>query len=78
MDNQEVGFNTETLHHEITKMVNDEVSYIDALVYYAEKNDLELEVVGELVRRSVLIKAKVQEDAEKLNLVEKTNRLPFA
>lgn len=61
---------------EVVKYVNKEVSFIDALVHYAEKNDLEIEMIGEIVRRSQVLKAKVREDAEELNLLEKTTRLP--
>lgn len=61
---------------EVVKYVNKEVSFIDALVHYADKHDLEIEMVGEIVRRSQVLKAKVREDAEELNLLEKTTRLP--
>lgn len=67
----------EGILNEVSKFVNDEVTYIDALVHYAEVNDIEIEVIGDIVRRSQIMKAKVHEDAEKLNLVEKTKRLPF-
>lgn len=73
----ENGTTAETIMKEIEKMVNGEVSFIDALVYYAEINDLEVELVGEVVRRSAVLKAKVREDAEKLNLLEQTTRLPI-
>lgn len=62
--------NAEQILREISAYVNKEVSYIDALVYYAEKNDIELEVVGEIVRRSPILKSKVRDDAELLKLVE--------
>ena len=66
----------EEIHREISKYVNKDVSYIDALVYYAEKHDLEIEVLGEIVRKAPIIKSKVRDDAEKLNLVETLHRLP--
>lgn len=61
---------------EISKYVNKDVSFIDALVHYAEKHDLEIELIGEIVRRSPILKAKVRDDAEKLKLVEKSHKLP--
>jgi len=36
---------------EIQGFVNEEVSYIDALVYYAETNNLEIDLIGEIIRR---------------------------
>jgi len=63
--------NAEQILREISHYVNKDVSYIDALVYYAETNDIELEVIGEIVRRSPILKSKVRDDAELLKLVEK-------
>lgn len=62
---------------EISKYVNKDVTFIDALVYYAEKYDLEVELIGEIVRRSPILKSKVRDDAEKLRLVESTTKLPL-
>jgi len=67
----------ETILKEIQSYINEEVSHIDALVYYAEKNDIELYLIGEIIRRSPVLKSKVREDAERLNLLEKTVRLPI-
>lgn len=62
---------------EIESYITDDISIIDALVHYAEKNDIEIELVGEIIRRSPVLKLRVQEDAEKLNLMEKVARLPI-
>ena len=50
--------------------------YIDAVVEYAEKNGLEIEVVGQIIRKSPLLKANIYKEAEELNMVEKLVRLP--
>lgn len=62
---------------EIQGYVNEEVSYIDALVYYAETNNLEIDLIGEIIRRSPVLKSKVRDDAERLNMVEKSTKLPI-
>lgn len=68
----------ETILKEVEKYVNDDVSLIDALLYYSEKHNIEIELIGEIVRRSVLLKSKVRDHAEKLNLLEeKTAKLPI-
>ena len=67
----------ETILKEIQSYINNEVSHIDALVYYAEKYDIELYLIGEIIRRSPVLKSKVREDAERLNLLERTVRLPI-
>lgn len=61
---------------EIQEYVNDEVSHIDALVHYAETNNLEIDLIGEIIRRSPVLKSKVRDDAERLNMVERSSKLP--
>ena len=56
--------------------VNKDVTYIDALVHYAEKYEIEIEVLGEMIRKSPVLKSKVRDDAESLNLVEVSMKLP--
>lgn len=73
----QIELTAETILKEVSKYVNEEVTYIDALVHYSEVHGIEIEVLGDIVRRSQIMKAKVHEDAEKLNLVEKTKRLPI-
>lgn len=67
----------EQIMKEVAKWVNDDVTFMDALAHYADKYDLEIELIGEIVRRSPILKAKVREDAERLNMLEKTVRLPI-
>lgn len=76
MDNLD-NLKAEQILEEVAPWVNNEVSFFDALVHYAEKYDIEIELVGEIVRRSPVLKSKVREDAEKLHMVEKTSRLPI-
>ena len=69
--------NSEKIMREISYMIDSGVSYIDAIVEYSEQNNLEIEVLGEIIRRSPILKAKIYEEAEDLNLVERTVRLPI-
>jgi len=57
--------------------VNNDVTYIDALVHYAERYEIEIEVLGEMIRKSPVLKSKVRDDAETLNLVEVSMKLPI-
>lgn len=66
----------EAILDEIKHYINDEVSYIDALVHYAYLHDIEVELVGEIVKKSAVLKSRVRTDAEKYNLMEKTAQLP--
>ena len=51
------------------------LSLMDAVCHYCEKNFLEVEVAGTLI--SPPLKAKIKEEAQALNLIKKTNRLPI-
>ena len=68
--------NSERIMSEIAGYIYDGVPYIDAVVEYAEKNGLEIEVVGQIIRKSPLLKANIYKEAEELNMVEKLVRLP--
>ena len=51
------------------------MTYIDAVVHYCEENKLEPENAGQLVGGK--LKQNIQEEAEKLNLIQKTSKLPI-
>ena len=64
--------------YEIEKLVlNKSLSYIDAVVYYCEKNDLEVEVIAKMVTGA--LKSKIKLEAEDRNFLPKSNtaKLPF-
>ena len=68
--------NSERIMSEIAGYIADGVPYIDAVVEYATKNELEIEVVGEIIKKSPLLKANIYREAEELNMIEKLVRLP--
>ncbi len=51
------------------------MTYIEAVLYYCEENKLEPETAGQMVGGK--LKQHIQEEAEKLNLVQKTSKLPI-
>jgi len=51
------------------------MTYIDAVLYYCEENKLEPETAGQMVGGK--LKQYIQEEAENLNLVQKTSKLPI-
>lgn len=52
-----------------------DIDYIDAIVMYCEKNNIEVESIANLVKNNDVIKSKVQIEAENLNFLPKTARL---
>jgi len=47
------------------------ITYMDAVISYCENNDIDPSSIGPLVNKS--LKEKIKEEAEKLNLVEKSS-----
>ena len=77
MDNKEKVINPRTpekVHHDISYMLQTGVNYVDALVEYARKNDLEIEAVADIVKKSSILKEKVRTEAVKMKMVVKDER----
>ena len=51
------------------------MSYLDAIMYHADENGLESETVAGLI--NVKTKNKLREEAEALNFMPKTSKLPI-
>ena len=64
----------ERVHHEIQEMLASGINYIDALCEYARKNDLEIETVADIVKKSSILKEKVRGEAIKLKMVHKDDQ----
>jgi hypothetical protein len=63
---------------EIEKIVNDkQIEYMEAVILWCEKNGLEIEFAGELIRRNAVLRSKIQYEAENLNFMKKSARLPI-
>ena len=52
------------------------ITYMDAIIWYCEQNQIEVESVGRLISKT--LKEKIQVEASKANLikVEQTGKLP--
>lgn len=64
----------ERVHHEISEMLKKGVSYIDALCEYARVNELEIETVADIVKKSSILKEKVRSEAIGLNMVQQDDQ----
>ena len=53
-------------------LVNADMNYIDAIVYFCEQNSLDLESVPKLISKP--LKEKIKWDAQQLNFMKKTSR----
>ena len=53
-------------------LVNADMNYIDAIIYFCEQNSLDLESVPKLISKP--LKEKIKYDAQQLNFMKKTSR----
>ena len=71
--------NTQTyaeLYTKIVKLVEDtKLSYMDAVLHYCDQNNMEPETAAQLVNTK--LKAQIREEAEVLNFLPKTAKLPI-
>ena len=69
-------YTSEKYNEEIEEIVErTSMSYLDAMLYHAEENDLESETVAGLVNTKT--KTKLREEAEQLHFMPKTSKLPI-
>ena len=64
----------EKVHHEIQYMLKSGISYIDELCEYARVNELEIETVADIVKKSSILKEKVRSEAVEAKLVIKDDQ----
>ena len=52
--------------------INDDMSYIDAIIHFCEKNNIDVESVPKLISKP--LKEKIKYEAIELNFLKKTSR----
>ena len=76
MDEELNLYTSERYNSEIEEIVErTSMSYLDAMLYHADENGLESETVAGLI--NVKTKTKLREEAEILNFMTKTSKLPI-
>jgi len=53
------------------------IEYIDAVVIWCQKNNLEVETAAYWIRKDPAMKSKIQAEAEILNILKRGARLPL-
>ena len=63
---------------EIEKLCRDKnIEYIDAVIFWCEKNNLELETAAYWIKKDPVMRSKIQLEAENLNVLKRGARLPL-
>ena len=60
---------------EIIKRDKPDMSYMDAVVYYCEENEIEIETVSKFISKT--LKEKIECEARDLNYLPKVGKLPL-
>ena len=53
------------------------IEYIDAIVLWCEKNNLEIEAAAYWIKKDPTMRSKIQAEAENLNFLKRGARLPL-
>jgi len=63
---------------EIDRLVTTKnLNFVDAVIHYCETHNIEVETAASLVKQSTVLKSKIQMEAENLNLMRRSARLPI-
>lgn len=77
MIEETIILNTGNFLKKIDDLVNVKgISYVDAIVYYCEKNNVDIETVASIVKGNAKIKAQLRSDYEELNYFPRMAKLP--
>jgi hypothetical protein len=58
-------------------VLHKKMEYIDAVVYFCDKNGIDIETAASLIKSNSKLKASIQTEAENLNYLPKTKQLPL-
>jgi Phage late-transcription coactivator len=53
------------------------MGYLEAIMFYCEQHNIEIEAVASLIRKSEAIKAKLEAECEDQNMILKQPKLPI-
>lgn len=53
------------------------LNYIDAVIHYCEKNEIEIEAAASMIKSNMRIKSQVQSEGEELRFLPRTAKLPI-
>lgn len=69
---------SDKFYKEIETLVkNHKLNYIDAVVHYCEKNEIEIEAAASMIKSNMRIKSQVQSEGEELRFLPRTAKLPI-
>lgn len=58
-------------------VIEKKLDYLDAVMYFCEKNNIEIETAADMIKSNAKLKTKIKFDAEALGYLPKTSKLPI-
>lgn len=66
------------LHREVERLTrNGTVDVIDAICHWCKENNVDIETAAALIKKDPVLKAKIQIEAESLNILAPSAKLPI-
>ena len=53
------------------------IDYIDAVLMWSEKNNIEIDVIANFIKKDDMLRSKIQVEAENLNILKRGRSLPI-
>lgn len=77
LDKLEKKFDSNTFSMAVESKVKKGMGYLEAIISFCEENDMEPTAIGNLVKKSDVIKSKLEAECRDMNLLERTAKLPL-
>jgi hypothetical protein len=58
-------------------ILESQTDYIDAVIMWCEKNNIEVEYAAELIKKDMVLFSKIKSNAEDLNILKRSAQLPL-
>lgn len=71
------SLNTDRIVNGIKEYIRSGETYIDSIIEYSNREGIEIELIGDIIKKSPTLKSKILEEAEDMNMVKKLERLPI-
>ena len=65
------------IQKEIEKLTRNGTDIIDAIVHVCAQHNIDLETAASLIKKDAVLKSKLQIEAENMNILRKSARLPI-
>ena len=70
-DDLKLEFDITAFETEVSLICCPDVSFTEAIIIWSEGNNVELELISAIIKKNVMLKSRVEEDARSRNLLKR-------